>query len=384
MTAAVTTGTVAAAAASLVVNAAGGELHRVGALRVAVLHGTYRRMGEQYGVLLRDDIRSFAALVPPALIASGIVADHAAYVSFGRHALARHPERIRALLAGMATGSGLDLAELAALNALFELIGHNYGFQCANVAAWGDWTPDGAVVVGRNFDFHPLFRQFNRHLVIVVYCPSEGGPAAAVLTHAGQLGGVQAFNSRGLIVSDNDGSNCGDNRRIADRRSLLHENLLCMLDCSTEAALDTAIQSMRPSYPILCSTASPQQAAVYEMSTENTRRRGDAAGLLVATNHFVDATWPAAARAELAHRPMRSHERADNLARLCQAWRGRLDAAAMQAVLEVPLASCGARFPEHTIYQWVAVPERLELHVRPADEPTWTRVDLARFMKFAP
>jgi hypothetical protein len=81
-------------------------------------------------------------------------------------------------------------------------IGHAAQFSvfsgCSAIAAWGDKTRDGKLLVGRNFDFH-VGDKFAEDKILLFVNPTKGYRHAFV-TWGGMMGVVSGMNERGLCV----------------------------------------------------------------------------------------------------------------------------------------------------------------------------------------
>jgi len=56
----------------------------------------------------------------------------------------------------------------------------------------------------RNFDFGQAYGNFNPYLTVIVYNPIAGTVPTAVIGWPGSVGGIEAFNSAGLVMETND------------------------------------------------------------------------------------------------------------------------------------------------------------------------------------
>lgn len=74
---------------------------------------------------------------------------------------------------------------------------------CSSFAVWDDKTPDGKLLLGRNFDFY-AGDDFAKNKIISFVKPSQGIPFASV-TWGGMIGAVSAMNLKGLTITLNAG-----------------------------------------------------------------------------------------------------------------------------------------------------------------------------------
>ncbi|RLF08995.1 MAG: hypothetical protein DRJ62_07500, partial [Thermoprotei archaeon] len=75
---------------------------------------------------------------------------------------------------------------------------------CTNMAAWGNATADGKLVVGSNFDY-PRGRCYSYIVMIIAY--PENGNAFISFGVAGRLGNNFQMNDKGLVHASNKGPN---------------------------------------------------------------------------------------------------------------------------------------------------------------------------------
>lgn len=218
-------------------------------VKIIVLKGTFKQMGEQYGNLLKDDLHEFydelygkpnGVLYAKGLMAIGDT------LYFLRYPADSH---IRQLVDGVADGASFDKSAwqttLLDHSLFFTLIASlkdkdqtkilkNYpkllqSFKeyrkgksfaqviepgCSFISYWSDNNP---VVVGRNFDwFNKFVNIFSPHLTIAVFKPTEKDlntrkPFNQVITigYLGWLGTITAINNKGLFLELNSGLSSG-------------------------------------------------------------------------------------------------------------------------------------------------------------------------------
>jgi hypothetical protein len=195
---------------------------------VLVLRGSHAERGEAHGMLgareivetvefLAGKLNTIGALVDPDRTA----ADKPRINWQNFRKAAEHfemPDRFREELAGMlhgieqalptyadrtlkATGQAITLADLRALQTcdVLELM------RCSQFSVWGDLTTDGQVLVGRNWDYPPVFSS-------TTYCVFAVEPTEPALSPTldamwfGMLGtGMAALNRHGIYLAANDG-----------------------------------------------------------------------------------------------------------------------------------------------------------------------------------
>jgi len=256
------------------------------------------------------------------------------------------------------------------------------GGHCAAITAWGDYTGGAPLIFGRNFDFPPFYRKFNPYLVVVVFNPSDAGRSAAVITYAGQIGAIQAFNDAGLVLENNDGSNSGDpDRFFGQRTPFLIKDLEMVLDYATLEGLDAAFRGSRFHYPLVFNVSSQDNAYCYETTTYDVKRRSaERDGLLIGVNHFLHPDWklPPPGKDSYIDDSVLRH---NNLTSLAEKNKGKIDARRMMSILDVPQDQGGATPPHKSIYQFVFVPKHLKLWIKAPTYLDWTEIDLSIFFQ---
>lgn len=206
-----------------------GEHRRESGLHVLRLRGSFREMGEQHGVLLRDEIprgpmpyyrAHFQKLVGRSQLgALSHLVWPALQMLIGRRVASRHPEWARETLRGLAEGAGLsyqDLMDGATMpDALLWLasrlmdvhapgpaVAHriSLGLGCTSAIAWGDATRDGKLLHARNFDYHGV-SCWPREAAVIFHEPDEGQRYVSVASAGVPLGGITAMNEAGLSLT---------------------------------------------------------------------------------------------------------------------------------------------------------------------------------------
>jgi len=362
-----------------------GELYRAAGVNIVVLRGDYYEMGRQYGDLLAQELGDFYTAAWGSFTeeqktqAQGFV--HEVSTGYGA--------RQRDVLRGMADGSGLTLTQVLVLDQNISTSFLNFG--CSFVAAWGDYTTDGALVIGRNFDwFKDLNDLFSPYLTVTVYNPQSGGRAAATVNYAGMVNGLTGMNDAGLFIEMNNGTNSmGNQFFVKNRTSYLNDMLGFLWDAGSMEAMGKFVETVRPMSPVIINVADGDGAVSYENAPLEVRTRGpNSPGLLVATNHYMLPGWGVLNRPSATH----SLERYHNLLKLAEAEKGGIDAAVMKRVLDTPLSAGGATElrsdsdpgnPDVTLYQVVVVPAEGKIWVRTPNYPDcpndrWVLVDLGR------
>lgn len=352
----------------------GGNRYSAGPYHVVVLSGTYREMGRQYGSLMKDELLAVYDLVTENALKNGHTIEELRSYAAGGCEL--QPERMKEIYAGMAETTGMSVEDIEVL--YYGLIIYIYGgSSCSFLAAWGDYTPDGTLVVSRNWDLPDSVSVFDPYNVLVIYNPTDGSNGVATFGPAG-MRPETLMNSEGLFIADNNGADSGSMLAMNDRPDLISEFFRFMLDYSTMKQLDAGVMNTRANIAWIVNTAGPEEAHSYEETVWDVKRR-DGNGMIAATNHFVDPEWHfSSVPAE------NSAIRYDNLVSLAEQSKGRIDAQKMMDIRDITIGNGGARFLHSSLggdsystnHQVVFVPETRTLWIRVVDND-WQKVELA-------
>ena len=362
-----------------------------GKLVVLRLQGTFREMGRQYGALLRAEIRGMHEEIRAQYALNKIAIRGERLEAFSGRLFGLYPVRFKELAQGISEGAGIDRNTLAVNSEFLDyFLKHHFlpgtgklqPAACSTLSAWGPYTRDGALVMGSNFDFPPWFKNFSPYLVVVVFNPADGSNPVALLTYAGQIGALQAFNKAGFILENNDGSSYGDMKRHFGKRVPFLAKLPQMaFDCASFPRLDAEMLSYRSHYPLVFSIAGPSRASVYEVATVGVKKREpEKEGILAGVNHYLNPSWPPL--------PTQNREAVDNsvlrqknLLALAEKNKGEIDEARMMSILDVPISDGGATPPERNVYRFVADPELKRWWIKAPDYLDWTCIELDKLFK---
>ncbi|MBX9789300.1 MAG: C45 family peptidase [Pirellulales bacterium] len=360
---------------------------------VLVLRGSHAERGVAHGVLgareiletvdfLAAKLNTIGALVDPDRTAAD--KPRINWQNFCK--AAEHfemPDRFREELAGMlhgieqalpaeadrtlkATGQAITLADLSALQTcdVLELM------RCSQFSVWGDLTDDGQVLVGRNWDYPPVFSSTTYCVFAVEPTEPELSPTLDAMWF-GMLGtGMAALNRHGIYLAANDGG--------------VHRSMLAVEHPTPAAVVGRMlIEAMTPDdapeflrtflkdrvtlaliFHLVVPASSPGQAtrayalefAPWADAARSLLREPDLArsNCLVCTNHFVanspQATGNTAERYGLLADGIRAHRKRDE----------KIDFEAARKLLD----AVGRRSPLNTTqYSAVAWPAERKLRI---------------------
>jgi hypothetical protein len=354
----------------------GGQRFSAGDYPVIVISGSYRQMGRQYGGLMKSELNEEYAFLLTTLTKRGYTQEQVRAI--GRDTTAFIPQRLKEVFSGMSETSGLTPDDIAVLyygGALF-LSAAPVPVSCSYLAAWGNYTTDGSVVVSRNWDLDDHVLPFTKWYVLAVYRPSDGSNGVATWGPAG-MRPETLMNSKGLFIADdNSGIGTGD-LAGENRPDLIMEFFRFMLDYSDLKGLDAGIRGTSPDASWILDVAGPNESYVYEKMTNKTRMRtGD--GVIVAANHFADPAWNFTTPP-----PEHSLTRQNNLLRQANEAKGSIDAQKMMQIRDVCLENGGATFCHSVLFgekyssnhQVVFMPKSETLWMKSMDRD-WQKVEL--------
>ena len=371
----------------------GGKLYYAGKFRVVELSGSYRQMGRQYGGLLAKEIHGMYEIVTSQYTQHGIVNPQASLTDFSARLFALYPRRFKEMAYGMAETAKIEIGKIAVLNEFFDYIlltssNSTLSGRCAAISVWGEYTGGAPLVMGRNFDFPSFFKEFDPYITVVVYNPADAVYPAAVITYPGQIGSIQAFNNKGIVLENNDGSSSGDpNRYFGERIPNGISDLEIVLNHGAVSEVETAIATRRLQYPLLFQVADSEQAYVYEISTDNViKRTSGVGGLLISVNHFLSPQWSGAIKGklDLPDRIADSEERQRNLTVLAEAHKGSITSKIMMQILDIPVQQGGATPEDRSIYQYVFMPHQQILWLKARGYSDWTEINLQKRFQNSP
>lgn len=354
----------------------GGQRFAAGDYPVIVLSGSYRQMGRQYGGLMKTELNEEYTFLLDTLTKRGYTQQEVRAI--GRNATAFFPQRLNEVFLGMSETSGLTLDDITVLyygGALY-LSAPAVPLSCSYLAAWGNYTTDGSVVVSRNWDLDDHVLPFTKWYVLAVYRPSDGSNGVATWGPAG-MRPETLMNSKGLFIADdNSGIGTGD-LAGENRPDLIMEFFRFMLDYSDVKGLDAGIRGTSPDASWIVDVAGPSEAYVYEKMTNKTRMR-TGSGVIAAANHFADPAWNFTTAP-----PEHSLSRLNNLLRQAEEAKGSINAQKMMQIRDVCWENGGATFCHSELFgekyssnhQVVFTPASRTLWMKTMDKD-WQKVEL--------
>jgi len=364
----------------------GGKLYKAGKINVLELCGNYRQMGRQYGGLLKSDWEKCYQIAFEKYFIGKNGMTYETLDKIAKDYFRRLPKRLQDLIYGMAETSGISLDKHILLNTLDacveiwgaygKLIPSAQGMGCSAIAAWGEYTGGGPLVVGRNYDYVAYLEELLPFMECVVYNPNDGSIPTASFAALGAVYTQNGMNRSGIFLELNDDASTEVITRH-DRVPNMANLMLFLLDNSSMDGINTGFNTTLPDFACIILVADKDGAYSYEWATYGLRRTtGRASGLLAASNDFTDPSWG------LWPSPSgESAERRENLYALGEKYKGKLNVNTMKKLLATPIDKGGATRPKssrvETLYQMIAVPSELKWWINLLNYQDWTEIDLA-------
>ena len=352
-----------------------------GHIKVIKLRGSFADMGRQYGYLLKTDLAAYYQDIVLNYLVAEKGYSYDALLADAVDLYSATLQETKDFMQGITETSGLSLAQLQIINvSMAKVI-----FGCSAVAAWGEHTNGGPLVVGRNWDMVPLDR-FNDYMMVVVYNPATGNSVADI-NYMGQFQGFQtAMNNKGLWIDLQDGSMASPATDIT-KQNPNNAILKFLMDDSTMDELNASFMAQGSSASFVMTVADPNVAYSYFWCTQGTYKftESDQSGLLATSNHFVEypQTWTVSTPPTDPAAQGYSEIRRNNWLALANSstYNGKFTAETMKAMFETTIPNGGGTFPasgysDKTMYQIVAVPQTRVLWIRVPDYYAWEQIDL--------
>lgn len=355
----------------------GGSRFTRGSVNVAVLRGTWREMGRQYGALLSAELQDIYRTAILGEIAAKKPENMDVMKSIAQGYYATAPFTFRELVKGMAETSGLSQDELLLVNCVEMSAGLSL---CSGVAAWGECAKDG-LVYGRNYDYFPeWFKKLDKDIVIAVFHPADGSIPAATIGYAGEMYAVNGLNAEGIFLELNNGTPSGGSIHYDNRTHSTQTLFALLFDAQDMKYEDTFFHTTNTGSSFIIGVADKKEARAYEWAFFDVKRSAGASkdGLMVITNHFTDESW--GIRTPSDGRSWNSLSRRKNLQTLAEKHRGAIDAKVMMKIIETPYEKGGAATAEGTMYQLTVKPQDMALWIRIPGLQDWTHVDMGKLL----
>jgi len=115
--------------------------------------------------------------------------------AFKRHIPEEYLSELRGMALALSGGKSDNYDDFILANAAQDL---GLVMGCSIVAAWGEMTESGGLLVGRNLD-HQGFARFTEYQYLAFYNPEQGNRFVA-LNYPSYVGLMQGMNEKGLVI----------------------------------------------------------------------------------------------------------------------------------------------------------------------------------------
>jgi hypothetical protein len=187
-------------------------------------------------------------------------------------------------------------------------------------------------------------------------------------------------NNKGLFLELNSGANSASNLKFYNRISAPIELFAMMTDASSLAQIDNEFNTTNASASFIINVADQNSAYSYEWPPFGVKRVGNkAAGILVSTNNFVDPSWGTYKSDDNSDLTL---TRRNNLLKLANLYKGKIDVKIMQSILDTPIEHGGATSYTikndelYTGFQVIAANNNSAIWLKIPGFQDWTLVDL--------
>lgn len=352
---------------------------------VLSLTGSWRNMGRQYGGLVHEDLRQFYQDITEDVAARGI--DQKTQLEVATQFADGLNYNLHELLKGISETSGLDEDEVLLLNAgMLNLSGAVLGAEphsaCSGIAAWKSYTPDGAMVFGRNWDIdRKSMKRYMKYLSVVVFNPDSGNGFANIHP-LGNIYLETGINAKGLFLELNNGV-YSDANMFEERENTVSTLVSVLNQCDSLDEATKYLSDVPGDLSYIIQIADSKDCVSVERPTFGSRvRRSEQNGLLAAYNSFIPPypkDWESKATQP---RSPKEDPRYQNLLNLANAkeFFGKLNPEGMKKLMDIQMENGGATH-KGTVLQVITVPNTLNLWIRGLDYSDWQEVNLKDLFK---
>jgi predicted choloylglycine hydrolase len=203
------------------------------------------------------------------------------------------PAEYKTEIYGLSQYSSSDLDHIAPkyLRSLYLHGAHDIGHAlqdlalvgCTSFAAWDDKSADGALIIGRNFDFY-AGDEFAKDKVVAFVKPDSGIPFMMV-TWPGMIGAVSGMNKEGLTVTIN-ASKSEMPYSAKTPISILTREILQYAKNLDDAVAIAKKAEVFVSESIMVGSAADGKAIIMEVSPDGFDVFNASEDLLLCSNHF--------------------------------------------------------------------------------------------------
>lgn len=364
----------------------GGKLYLSpsGAFYIAELNGTFYEMGRQYGALLKDQINDFYnyAVVDYMMGQKGKSFEELAASGQGYYLMSS--QIFRDYIDGMAETCGLTKDQIYILSS--GLLGLFENGGCSSLSAWGDYTPDGMTVTGRNLDLPTeSLRLFSKYFNIVVMNPTGLPASVANLDYIGGIFFQTAISSKGIFLELQNGE-AADTEHPTGREFSNDSLLKSLFFNTTSGEVDAWFNTNLPDAGLIMNGSFPDHATIYEWATFRVAAR-NTDGLISASNDYIDPSWHSYSEINFFDETNEgigyTVTRRNHLLEMGEADKGNITPEKMMEIFDTTIPNGGATFPEggliKTIYSVVVKPTEFKIWLKVREYSAWEEIDLSRY-----
>jgi len=250
-----------------------GRLEYIASYPVVHIYGTPEEMGRQYGFLLKPQLQSLFTLVESVFSEEELEE----YLQLAAATEPFLPEEIRTEIRAIAHVSGISYNHLVALNVATKV-------ACSTLATWGESTPEGHLIMGRNADYRS--KGMNKYLGLLVVRHPENGFKSIHITYLGLVGGFSGMNSTGLSYGNMISYNSKDDS--VNIQGLPVQLAMRLAGETTSTADEYAAFMLERNLmvPNIVMVADAEKAVITEHTPFEGERREGEKGTLGSTNFF--------------------------------------------------------------------------------------------------
>ncbi|MDD2444390.1 MAG: C45 family autoproteolytic acyltransferase/hydrolase, partial [Desulfotomaculaceae bacterium] len=249
--------------------------------------------------------------------------------------------------------------------------------SCSGLAVWGEFTPDGNLIFGRNWDIdRESMKKYMKHLSVVVFNP-DSGYSLANIHPLGNVYLETGMNDQGLFIELNNGS-LSDPQYIDDRENTVSVLSTALNQCGTTSEAAKYLAGIPADLSYALQVADAENCVSVERPTFGARvREAEQDGVLAAYNNFIPPypkEWEGKVIDPLAPE---LDPRYQNLIKLANSEKffGKLDINSMKDLMDIEVKNGGA-VHRGTVYQVIASPRELTLWIRGLDYAGWQEINL--------
>jgi hypothetical protein len=189
----------------------GGNLYKMGTVNLVVLEGSYQQMGEQYGKLMSEQLKTSYDNLSQVFnrVEFKLLTEFASLTRY------RNSPEVTKILKGMSNTANLDDSPKKTYKKLilldhalqFSAIARRLPAGCTFLSVWGEKSKHTKTLIARNFDwatkFFPLFQSSP---TVAIFKPQNGDMSIATIGYAGWISSITGVNAHGLSISLNSGA----------------------------------------------------------------------------------------------------------------------------------------------------------------------------------